>query len=272
MTRLDRMDPRRSWLGFLMAAGLGLVALFVFLDPAPSQGLSPSARIAFWAAHIFFPLALAQGCQLVLARLPLHFGNVWLSIGVAGIAASALFAPLALALDRVFPVADDTGHKEGFSPAALLDEWLGLAPPVALVWLGLNAARFLRLPADPPPRADGVATDAPRRPAFIDRLPPGRRGELVALSAELHYLRVYTTLGDSLILQGFGDALADLGPNTGLRIHRSHWIDPRFVTGLSRDGGRVSVRLATGLVLPVSRSRRAEVAAILEGDTTQAET
>ena len=71
-------------------------------------------------------------------------------------------------------------------------------------------------------------------------------------------------MGDALILQGFGEALSELGLQAGLQIHRSHWIDPSFVTGLSRDGARMEVSLSTGLVLPVARSRRTEVTKTLE--------
>jgi hypothetical protein len=239
--------------------------LFVVLDPSPSRGLNPTERLAFWTLHIYIPLALAQGCQIILAYNWPNFGNVWALTSTAAIAASALFAPFALALDLVFGVAWGLTQDERFRLTEVIDEWLNLAPPVMLVWVGLNAARFLRLPGGaPPPKTSPLGSQA--QPQFIDRIPASLRGQLIAISAELHYLRVYTTLGNTLILQGFGEALSQLGPNTGLQIHRSHWIDPSFVTGLPREGGRMVVRLATGIVLPVARNRRAHVAAALEGN------
>jgi len=265
----DRLDPRRSWTGFLLTAGLGLAALFMLLEPAPSRGLGPPANAAFWLLHILGILALAQACQLVLSRHARAFGNVWVSIAAAGLAASALFAPLALGLEYLFGLPDDGAGDAGGPLVQVLDEWGGLAPPVTLVWLGLNAVRVLRLHADPPPSPVSGAPADPRRPGFMARLPAGRRGELIALSAELHYLRVYTTSGDALILKGFGEALAELGPDAGLRIHRSHWIAPAHAEEVSRAGGRMQVRLANGLVLPVARSRRAEVAAAVEGQVSR---
>jgi hypothetical protein len=259
----DRLDPRRSWTGFLLTAGFGLAALFMLLDPAPSQGLAPPANAAFWLLHIFGILALAQACQLALSRHARVFGNVWVSVAAAGLAASALFAPLALGLEHLFGLPDDDGGAGG-PVIQVLDEWGGLAPPVTLVWLGLNAARVLRLHADAPSPPAAGAPAGPTLPGFMGRLPAGRRGELIALSAELHYLRVYTTSGDALILKGFGEALAELGPDAGLRIHRSHWIAPAHAVEVSRGGGRMQVRLVNGLVLPVARSRRSEVAAVVE--------
>jgi len=264
MNWLERMDPRRSWLSFLWAAGLGFTILFVMLDPSPSRGLDFDARLAFWALHILIPLALAQASQLALTAISLSFANIWASLAMAGIAASAIFAPVALALDIAFSAAGGLAQSESFNMAEILDEWVNLAPPVMLVWIGLNAARFLRLPAVASP-FEAVQPENPEPPKFMERIPVARRGQLIAISAELHYLRVYTTMGEALILQGFGEALSQLSSKVGLKIHRSHWIDPGFVTGFSRDGARMEVTLSTGLVLPVARSRRDVVTTTLEG-------
>jgi len=263
MNLLKLMDPRRSWLGFLGIAGLGFVILFVLLEPEPSRELGLFASATFWTFHIYIPLALAQACQLVLTYRWLNFLNIWVLIGAAGITASALFAPFALALDLAFALSLGLTQTERFSFAEIVDEWLNIAPPVMLVWVGLNAARFLRLP-DVVPSTSPLPLDSHISPKFMTRIPLGRRGTLVAISAELHYLRVYTTLGDTLILYSFGTALSELRPDAGLQIHRSHWIDPSFVTELSREGARTQVKLINGVVLPVARSRRSDVAAILQ--------
>ena len=261
MVDRELLDPRRSWLGFLATSGLLLLMLFLLLDPAPSQGLGPQAKIAFWILHIYTPLALAQICQLILARYSLIFGNIWASVAIAGITASTLFAPMALILDGVFGL--HNLQQEKFALADLRDEWISFAPPVTLVWIGLNAARFLKLPVDLQPSSPEVKSD-PSSLNFMNRLPAHRRGQLIAVSAELHYLRVYTTLGDTLILQGFGEALSEIGEGSGLQIHRSHWINPDFVVELINEFGRTDVKLLNGIVLPVARSRRSEVRAKLQ--------
>lgn len=264
MTRGRSLDPRTSWIGFLLAAGAGLVALFVVLDPAPSRGLSVPLRVLYWTAHVFLPLGLAQAVQVLLSRSShLLSSRPWTAVAAAGLLGSALFVPLAIVLDLLFDTEGGTEAAGESLVAAMVEEWLSLAPAVALVWLGLNAARFLQLNRSPDPDAPRTraAADAP---AFLSRLPLSRRGDLVALSAELHYLRIYTTKGDGLVLYGFGEALSDLGPEVGLQLHRSHWVDPRFVAGVDRADGRMSVRTTTGLVLPVARNRRAAVAAALD--------
>jgi hypothetical protein len=271
MTLIERIDPTRTWLGFLGAAGAGLTALFVFLEPTPTQVLSLPALIAFWTAHVLLFLTLAQGFQILISRHVAPKANPWAAITAAGITASALLTPMALGLDHLMVGPLDPAEAEGWTWSELIEEWASLAPPATLVWLGLNAVRFLRLP-DPESSSMAQGAEARAEPGFMRRLPHGRRGRLIALSAELHYLRVYTTLGDSLILQGFGEALAQLGPQAGIRIHRSHWIDPAFVAEVTRDRGRSNVRLSNGLVLPVARNRRAEVAANLAAETSLAQT
>jgi hypothetical protein len=89
---------------------------------------------------------------------------------------------------------------------------------------------------------------------LISRLPPERRGALIALEAEDHYLRVHTDRGNALIHLRFGDALARLVGMDGLQVHRSWWIMRGAVTKLERNGDRLSIVLRNGLHVPVSRT------------------
>jgi hypothetical protein len=229
------------------------------------------ALIGFWGLHVFAFLALAQGCQILIARHVAPRANPWGAMMAAAIAASALLTPLALGLDRLIVEPVDPAEGDGWTWPELIEEWVNLAPPATLIWLGLNAVRFLRLTEPAAPTTPRGTLDR-AEPDFMRRLPVGRRGRLIALSAELHYLRVHTTAGDALILHGFGEALAQLGPDVGVRIHRSHWIDPAFVAEVTKERGRTIVRLSNGLMLPVARNRRAEVAANLAAEASPART
>ncbi|MGY3585907.1 hypothetical protein ACVIGB_005033 [Bradyrhizobium sp. USDA 4341] len=81
-----------------------------------------------------------------------------------------------------------------------------------------------------------------------------RSAAILSLSAEDHYVRVRTDRGEALILIRLADAVAALGPETGVRIHRSHWVAHTAVRGLTRQSGRLGVQLDDNLVLPVSRA------------------
>jgi DNA-binding LytR/AlgR family response regulator len=85
----------------------------------------------------------------------------------------------------------------------------------------------------------------------------------VALSAELHYLRLRTAAGEVLILYPFGKAVAELGEHgLGLQIHRSHWVAAAHVRRVDRRGQGALCTLSTGLTLPVSRQYRAGLLAV----------
>lgn len=95
----------------------------------------------------------------------------------------------------------------------------------------------------------------PARPALLDRLPEKLRGgELHAIEAEDHYLRIHTDLGSALVLMRLGDALEELDGLAGARTHRSWWVARNAVVGTSRGRGRGQLALKGGLTVPVSRT------------------
>lgn len=93
--------------------------------------------------------------------------------------------------------------------------------------------------------------------ALRAKLPVGiRSAAILALSAEDHYVRVRTDRGNALILMNLATAIAALGEEAGVRIHRSHWVSRQLAEGASMRGWRRSVRVNDDTVLPVSRSGR----------------
>jgi hypothetical protein len=257
-----QLDPRRSWPGFLLAASLVLTVLFTLLQPGISDGLSGIGLGLFWAAHVILPLALLQLAQIALSRVPSFAAlNPWLQTTLSGIAGSALFAPVALGLDAAFGLAVTTDDLGMSWPAALLDEFLGLAPIVTLVWVGLNSTRLLRLD---PPSAPAQAAPA-TEPDIFSRLPRSIGRDIVALTAELHYLRVRTAAGEALVLYPFGKAVADLAATgAGLQVHRSHWVALGHVRQVDRRGQGALCTLTSGPPVPVSRQYRAALQAALD--------
>jgi DNA-binding LytR/AlgR family response regulator len=59
----------------------------------------------------------------------------------------------------------------------------------------------------------------------------------------------------------FSDALRETGNAAGLQVHRSHWVADDFVAKLNRANGRLSLTLADGTEIPVSRPYAADVRA-----------
>ncbi len=155
---------------------------------------------------------------------------------------------------------------------------LGFGAVVLMFSLVLTTINYLSSPRDLPgalaaalPPASPVLPPAspvlPPASAVLptglaERLPPRLgTGRLIALEAEDHYLRIHTDLGNDIILMRMVDAVALLDLVPGARVHRSWWVARSAVEGSSSLDGRTTLRLATGLVVPVSRSMRPSLAA-----------
>lgn len=113
----------------------------------------------------------------------------------------------------------------------------------ALAWRRVIETRTVVMP--PLPEAERE---------FRLRLSAKRRGaRLIALEAEDHYVRVHTDAGSELIAMRFADALAELAPAYGFRLHRSWWAHGEAIEAVRWSRGTGEARLAGGLLAPVSR-------------------
>lgn len=201
------------------------------------------AALAQWRPGL--PPLLAGLAAALLAAVPLTFAVSWLLTYLNGLAAPS---PL-----RV----------------ALLYRDVALLAVIIVVPMHLLGAFVLtrpqpatdgQVPAPPPspaPPAQAPVADGPAGGVAALPVPPGQR--LLALSSEDHYLRVYTDQGDTLILRRLADAVAALPPDSGLQVHRSHWVAQTAVQRVERDGPRLVVVLTNGLQIPVSRTYRLAV-------------
>jgi hypothetical protein len=119
---------------------------------------------------------------------------------------------------------------------------------IRLTIVGVALWRDTRLnDITPDPQANLISSDSVRT-----RLPFALKGaEIFALSAEDHYLRVYTARGEALVHLRLSEAIDGLA---GFQIHRSHWISGRAL----KDYDNRQVYLVNGSVFPVSRHRRRE--------------
>ncbi|SHH00323.1 LytTR family DNA-binding domain-containing protein [Marivita hallyeonensis] len=91
-------------------------------------------------------------------------------------------------------------------------------------------------------------------PRLLDRLPLDKRGAIVALSVEDHYVRVRTTNGEDMLLMRLSDAIRETEPLRGAQVHRSHWVSYDQVTSVTRQGDRAILSMSHGPDIPVSRA------------------
>ena len=114
----------------------------------------------------------------------------------------------------------------------------------ALLWRRVVETRTVVMP--PLPEAERE---------FRLRLSAKRRAaRLIALEAEDHYVRVHTDAGSELLAMRFSDAVAELAPAYGFRLHRSWWAPGEAIEGVRWHRGGGEARLVGGLRAPVSRS------------------
>lgn len=97
--------------------------------------------------------------------------------------------------------------------------------------------------------------DPAKAPALLLRLPIEKRGALLAISAQDHYITVYTTKGQEMVLMRLSDAITEVAPVRGVQIHRSHWVAASAVTQVTRSGDGALAHLANGQTLPIARTR-----------------
>lgn len=90
--------------------------------------------------------------------------------------------------------------------------------------------------------------------SFLKRIPVTIEGELLCLRTEDHYLRVYTTAGDDLILHRMKDAIKELTDVDGLQVHRSYWVARCAVRGVEKKDRKITLLLKNGLNAPVSET------------------
>lgn len=140
------------------------------------------------------------------------------------------------------------------------------AIPHALPRLSVHVAPLAALGLLTPSSAPGLfvepvsgshsAEALPKLPGrlLLDRLQPEDRAPLVALSGKNHYVLVRTLKGETRLLMRLSDAIGEVGDTPGLQVHRSHWVAQDRVDGVRHDGTRLSLRMATGPDIPVSRA------------------
>jgi len=138
-----------------------------------------------------------------------------------------------------------------------LPQLLGNTLPGILYWtltVWLVSRMRVPVPATQSPAVASPRNPAPEAPALRARLPAHLDGEILALKAEDHYVRVYTTRGDTLVHHRFRDAMAELEGIDGLQVHRSFWVRRSAISRRYSEGHGQFLQLKNDLRVPVSRS------------------
>jgi hypothetical protein len=252
------LTPWKYFLGVSIALGI----LFAALGPDGTTEWGVIPALFQWLAQALIPMGLCIAAHLALHRSgPFDRLNPWFKLLVSGCVGAFLFSPIAYGLELLLGVAPASGTSH-------FPEWLNelgaVIVPVAFAWVAINAPfqlgySFRRevntapgAPLHIPPQSQTAPT---ADPFFLSLIPAARRGEVIHMKSELHYLSVSTTKGQSLILYTLHDAVQELPPDMGVQTHRSYWANLAHVKAFEADGRLAMVTMSDGAKVPVSRAK-----------------
>ncbi|HEV7227202.1 LytTR family DNA-binding domain-containing protein [Brevundimonas sp.] len=232
-----------------VATGVVSGVILALLAPYQTGAIFDAAeRYIFWIWCSVAGALLLTAFDRVATTLGREHGVSRPLSASLGVLAAAV--PITLIVHATAPAIDD-GTR-------LLPFW-SLFPSVLIICIPLQIVMLLLARTaprqSPAPAPDPHAVTAPRSPLF-DKVPARLGRDLLCLKTEDHYLRVYTTAGDALILMSMSDAEASLGRAAGQRVHRSWWVARAAVKSATTTPDAVRLNLTNGLEVPVSRSRR----------------
>ena len=95
-------------------------------------------------------------------------------------------------------------------------------------------------------------------------IPADKRGNIISLSAKDHYVQIVTDKGEHLNRMTMKETVALLPPETGILVHRSHWVAFNAMLSLNKNAERVTLTLRNGKQVPVSKAKVSEVKKVLD--------
>ncbi|MFN7055461.1 LytTR family DNA-binding domain-containing protein [Hyphomonas sp.] len=233
-----------------LAIFCGIGAFLTVIRPYNATGDLPVwATFLFWTGLITVGSLTGEATMFLMRRARL---NLPLLVTLAIVSVSTALATMAVII-----LVEWLLHGR-VMPLAYLPRLFGLVWVIAAAMTGVGYMLERSVLAPPPEPVQGASPAE----TFLSRLPMKyRRAELYAISAEDHYLRAHTSLGEELILMRLSDAMRELAGADGLQVHRSWWVAKSGIREVRRDNGKLTLVLASGKAAPVSRSFAPEVKA-----------
>ena len=221
-----------------------LVASAICIMSGPigtQQSLGLLARISYWTLIVFTTYGIGVFCYLMAYLQPCatRRGTVIAAI-VAGVGIATWTTVL-----NIYAIPN--------FPTTLSERGIVFVTSFVIAFV-LAVALYFLLPS----RKNTPEITAKRDIALLDRLPFDKRGALISLHAEDHYVRIETVTGSELILMRLADAIQLAQPAKGVQVHRSHWVALDQVTGYDKTDGTWNVILSNGRRVPISRGYRAD--------------
>ncbi len=232
------------WGGWL-AIGLAAGVLFSVIGPTQSYDYPIWFRLAFW-----LPLCvIASQIGAVIEKLAR--GRSWSRS--TPVLWFVLTAALAAAMT---PIVYAANSIDGWEPLGSLLPYAGNSIVFSATFAAVRLLSKTLLKNQDLAARDSNGAARSGQPDFFALLPPSLQGsKLKALSAEGHYVRVWTEAGSELLLLRFKDAVRQLDRKEGTQVHRSWWVRKNSINSVHRRDGRIFLNVDGVAQVPVSRRK-----------------
>ncbi len=199
--------------------------------------------------------------DFVLPDRAIYWGLVVFSTYTAGGTVTALVGtricarvkPVALALGlTAFAISLAVFGVLNLINTVFVDDWWAVAHDlvpiylfVFLISLAIVVIRHVTL--------GEVGIPEPAPPRILDRVSLDKRGALLSLSVQDHYVDIHTDKGREMVLMRLSDAMREADEVPGLQVHRSHWVALDAIAKAQRTSDTARLTLIDGTEVPVSR-------------------
>ncbi len=192
--------------------------------------------------------------MLVSALLyPLHLimrVSIWLLTVLNAIISANIFA-------FVEPVIPNYFYSEGILSYKDLIFGILVFYMIALLYLQLRLNKYVCL---------NCYWDRHNAQDINNLIPADKRGGVMALYAQDHYVNITTDKGEHLHRMSMKEAVAMIPADTGLQVHRSHWVAFSAMLTLHKISDKYQLELRNGSQIPVSRAKIADLKKLLSHD------
>jgi len=235
---------------YFIVAGL---AVIVFVTRSFSD---TTVEYGPWRPLVITLAAILAGILPVLVWVllfPLHIVkrvNIWLLTALNAIISANIFA-------LIEPLIPNTFYSKGVLHYSDLIYGILVFYLIALMYLQLRLNKHVCL---------NCYSSRHKTQDIYNLIPADKRGEVLALSAQDHYVVIATENGEHLTRMSMKQAVEMLPKDSGLQVHRSHWVAYSAIVSLNQTSGKYQLELRNGARIPASRNKITDVKAFLKSE------
>ena len=211
--------------------------------------MSLGRRLEIGLPVMFFFMLIGLTLRAAVFHRFKHLGFRWGAAATAGLAV-AIMAPMALAFLKLSPIGRQVTSPSLFELSMLV---ISLSLGHSILRCAVESEQKEVSPAT---GQDATVLRHEPTARLFHRIEPEQRGTIMSISVRDHYVDVNTDKGQVSLLLRFSDAMAEVDPDAGLQVHRSHWVAWTAIEAVERDGAKMHLKLKHGSRVPVSKNHR----------------